>query len=489
MAQFPAPDGGIRSTSDPGVQGQAPAAGEGIRDEFGGVLSPTGTISSILGGVVESAAGEAEVDGAIVSILGGVVEIGLGFAEVDASGVSTLGGIVELAIAKSPITATAESILGGIVSQAEAGSASAGHAESILGPVVMGATAFTYAPARATQLARLTLTETDPDGRAGQLARLAISEITVPGRATQLTRLSVEEIQVQGDTTQLARLIVAGTVDCVTKWCQLWKIKRRDGQIFRFTSLDSDLEYGAEIYKSCGSLMPSASEESSEVGSVSSIELTGILSDESITEGDLYGGLYDDAFVTIWLVPFEGVDIPRRLAAGWIGAVQHGEKGWTGEITGPGSRLDQQALVVPFAPPCRWTFGDSRCTKDLTALQTAGVVLAATNRGAFVSDAPEPGLGSQWENGRVIWQTGRNAGLTCEVKTADFGGSADTQIVLWALAAFLPEPGDEFIMQPGCDLSAGTCKNVYSNHINFGGFEDVPGNDSIVETPISKIDS
>jgi uncharacterized phage protein (TIGR02218 family) len=66
---------------------------------------------------------------------------------------------------------------------------------------------------------------------------------------------------------------------------------------------------------------------------------------------------------------------------------------------------------------------------------------------------------------------------------------SDAEISLWALAPFLPEPGDEFIMQPGCDLSAATCKNVYSNLINFGGFKDVPGNDAITATPIAKVDT
>lgn len=343
---------------------------------------------------------------------------------------------------------------------------------------------------RTTQGVRLVVADADePTLRTTQAVRLVPVKVGAPMRTTQAVRLTVIKGVYPLRTTQAVRLTVAGVVPCVTQWQQLWTIERKDGVVFRFTSLDSDFDYFGATYKSCGSLMPSAAEESSELGSVSSIELTGILTDDGITEAALYGGLFDDAFVTIWLVPYVGNDSPRRLAAGWIGSVQHGEKGWTGEITGPGARLDQQALVVPYAAACRWTFGDSRCTKDLTALQTTGTVIEASNRGAFVSDAPEPGHGSQWENGRVIWQTGRNAGLTCEIKTADFGGSGDTEIVLWALAAYLPEPGDTFIMQPGCDLSAPTCKNVYANLINHGGFKDVPGNDSISETPIAKIDS
>lgn len=344
--------------------------------------------------------------------------------------------------------------------------------------------------ARLTQGVRLVPTSGEGgQERLTQAVRLSLGAISPPVRDTQQVRLAVAAGRYPARVTQTVRLTAASAVACVTMWQQLWEITRTDGVVFRFTSLDADFALGARVFKTCGSLTPSATEESSAIGTVSNIELQGILADDSITEADLYGGLFDDAFVEVWLWPFAGAETPRRIAAGWMGSVQHGEQGWSGDITGPGARLDQQSLVVPFAPACRWTFGDFRCTKDLTALQTTGTVLEAANRGLIFTDAVEPGHGSQWENGRVIWQTGRNAGVTCEIKLADFAGTGDTEISLWALCPFLPEPGDEFIMQPGCDLSAATCKNVYANLINFGGFKDVPGNDAITATPIAKIDT
>lgn len=346
--------------------------------------------------------------------------------------------------------------------------------------------------ARISQVARITVGKGPSAARDSQAARLTVGSITGgPAAGAQISqgvRLIVAQVLVPAQITQAVRLVVAQAVPCVTYWQQLWTITRRDNVVFRFTSLDTNFKQGALVYRSCGSLQPSASEESSEVGSVASMELSGILADDSITEADLYGGLFDDAFVEVWLVPFRGNDLSRRLAAGWIGAVQHGEQGWTGEVTGPGAKIDQQALVVPYAPACRWVFGDSRCTKDLAALQTTGAVVEVGNRGNFVTDAVEPGDGSQWANGRVIWQTGRNAGVTCEIKEADFAGTGDTAVDLWALCPFLPEIGDTLVMQPGCDLSDTTCKNVYGNLINFGGFNEVPGNDALAETPIAKVD-
>jgi uncharacterized phage protein (TIGR02218 family) len=360
-----------------------------------------------------------------------------------------------------------------------------GYVSMVFGAGAASSSGPDLAPGRVTQAVRQAVTIGTSKARVTQAFRLTLGQIRPPARVTQAHRLSICVIVPPARITQALRLTVARGVDCVTHWCQCWTITRRDGVVFRFTSLDSDFHLGALVYKSCGSLQPSASEESSQVGSVSNMELTGILADDSITEEELFGGLFDDARVEVWLHPFQGTETPRRLAAGWIGSVQHGEQGWTGEVTGPGAKIDQQALVVPYAPACRWVFGDFRCTKDLTALQTTGSVSAVGNRGLFEGDAPDPAQGSQWANGRVIWTSGRNAGVTCEVKSVDFATGA---IELWALCPFLPELGDDYTLQPGCDLSETTCKSVYGNLINFGGFAEVPGNDALASTPIAKID-
>lgn len=283
--------------------------------------------------------------------------------------------------------------------------------------------------------------------------------------------------------------VLANSIPCVTAWAQCWRIERRDGQVFCFTSLDQDLTWKGEPYLSCNSLDPSASESASTLGSVGNIELEGIIASEAITEGDLYGGLYDDAFVEVWLVPWdEGTtEVPKRIAAGWTGALSQGESGFKMEVLGPGARLGQQALVQSFTPTCRRVFGSPQtdlppggCGVDIEALAITGTVLSALERGSFVADLSSESTGSQWANGRVRWTAGANVGQVCEVKEVDF---ATGLVTLWALAAYVPEYGDAFDLLPGCDLiKTGGC-TVYNNVINFGGFDAVPGQDSLLETP------
>lgn len=334
--------------------------------------------------------------------------------------------------------------------------------------------------------------------RVTQATRLIPASGGGDARATQIPRLLVAGVHADARATQAVRLIVADRVQCVTRWTQLWRITRRDGEVFRYTALDEDFLWGTETFKTCGSLQASAAQDVSAVGQVSSQELQGIFKDDGITEAALYGGLFDDAFVEVWLVAYEGTESPRRLAAGWTGNLSHEEGTFNMEVVGPGAKIDQQALVQVYGPGCRWVFGSPQCGYDREARKITGTVTASLSRGSFIGQAETGSSGSaelssdegalQWADGLVRWITGPNAGIECEVKTADFesGGIA---VELWDLAAFLPGPGDEFELLPGCDLSFPTCRDVYHNAINFGGFKDVPGEDAVMQTPDAKVDS
>lgn len=338
----------------------------------------------------------------------------------------------------------------------------------------------------ASQIASLSLVLPDrPPTRASQVSALALAEPPPPPvRASQAAILTIGEIVPDVLASQMATLVLGHGSACVTERCQIWKITRRDGRVFRYTSHDRPVFYGGQTYSACRSLNPSASENASTLGSVGNMELLGIIDDEGISEADLYGGLFDDAFVTVDLITWgRGTEVPRRLAAGWTGSLSQGETGFKMEVLGPGARLEQQALVQMVTPGCRWVFGSKECGVDVEALKLAGAVVSANTRGAFVATLPASPAERQWENGRVRWTSGVNAGQITETKTVDFETG---QVVLWASTGFLPEPGDTFDLIPGCDFNRDGGCTVYANVINFGGFPDLPGADAILETPVAK---
>jgi len=324
-----------------------------------------------------------------------------------------------------------------------------------------------------------------------QQAVLVVGEVVPTARASQQAVLAAGYVVPPVAVSQQAVLAAADGSPCVTRRADIWRITRKDGVVMAFTSHDEPITFMGVTATPCGSLNPSAVEQASEIGGVGNMELEGLVTSDKITEEELYGGVYDDAYVEVWRVSwdpsFKGS--PERLAAGWWANLQHGPTGFSVEVLGPGSRLQQQSLVQMVTPGCRRIFGSPQgelppggCGVDLEARKRTGQLTAVRNRARFTATIDAGPDSPQWANGTLTFLAGPNAG-SYEVKSVDFGTG---EIVLWAPTPYLANVGDAFELKPGCDKLKATCK-LYDNFINFGGFPDLPGTDAISETPDAKL--
>lgn len=290
--------------------------------------------------------------------------------------------------------------------------------------------------------------------------------------------------------TQLSAILLTDNVSCVTKWTQCWSITRADGEVYAFTSLDQNIVFRGVTYKACDSLSATATEMASNAGSTGSMELNGIISDTSITETDLAGGLFDGAEIEAWMVPWEnsGGEIPFMLLRGTMGDVKRGTIQFSAEIITDGAVMQQKPLLDTYTPGCPYKLGDSRCTFDLDSLEISGSVTALTvptspnssDKRVFL-DSTRTEDDGYFEFGEITWTTGDNAGLSSEVK--DFNG---TTFVLWDPMINPIQIGDAYTAKPGCNKAKSTCKTKFNNLINFGGFPDVPGEDKLYKSPDAK---
>lgn len=275
-------------------------------------------------------------------------------------------------------------------------------------------------------------------------------------------------------------------VPCGSRWAQVWKITRADGEAFRFTSLDRNLDWRGETYEACDSLVPSASESANEVGTVGNMELAGIVAALSVSPADLEAGRFDGAYVEAWLVPWQGTDNPKALLTGTFGKVEHGEDGFKVELVGDGGRLLQTPLVDTLQPGCRWVFGDSRCGKDLGPLTVTGTVDIGEGQRGF-TDAARAEAAGYFDYGRVTFTSGDNNGLSAEIKDHLAGGV----FTLWPRLASPVSAGDTYSMTPGCTnlkASVGGTNGctAWARIVAYGGFDTVPGGDALGETPAVK---
>lgn len=282
--------------------------------------------------------------------------------------------------------------------------------------------------------------------------------------------------------------VLCSTSPCGTKWAQIWTITRTDGEVFRFTSLDRDLEHGGQTYQACDSLVPSASEAVSRVDEAGSMDLSGALSRDGIDPQALYAGLFDGAEVQAWLVPWSGEGRPRLLLKGTFGSVEQGETGFKVELLGDGAKLQQTPLVRLLQPGCWKEFGDRFCTKDLGPLTVTGTVDSGSGLRAF-TDAARVETPGYFRRGRVTFTTGDNAGISAEIKEHSSGGEFE----LWPRLPFVISAGDQYEMTPGCTNLTETvdgCNGCtdWANLLNYGGAKHVPGGDKRSSPKVTRSD-
>lgn len=330
--------------------------------------------------------------------------------------------------------------------------------------------------------------------RTSQAVTLALVDGIADARTSQSAALVLYRESQPTMISQSVVLALASVAPCVSYRCQCWKITRRDNQIFAFTTHDRAVVFQGVTHNPCHSLKASAFESGiiSGDGGIGDAEIEGILSDDSITEKDLAGGLFDSAKIEVWQVSWGDVtDTPRRLAKGIIGKTTQGGITYEAEMLSTGAKLSQRPLLDTVTPGCRFTVGDGRCPVNLAALAVFGAVSAVLERNALQRNRYRQFIDSSltqtngyFDFGNIYWVTGDNAGITSEVKS--YASSGDV-ITLWDVMPNEIQIGDTYIMTPGCDGRKATHTGKFGlTMASFGGFPDLPGLDAMIETPNAK---
>lgn len=254
----------------------------------------------------------------------------------------------------------------------------------------------------------------------------------------------------------------------------LWKITRKDGQVFGFTSHDVLISYGGTDYAPSSAFDASALPTNSDM-STDSLESTGLLDSEGITADDMEAGLWDGAAVELrrvnWADLTDGAEV---LRIGELGEVQRSGGMYRAEIRGLMYPL-QNNIGRSINPTCDAALGDARCGVDLDALKVSSAITTATSRRAFTASGLAQAA-AYFTAGEVVFTSGANDGLAMEVKDHDTGGVLALQLAL----PYDLQVGDTFDIVPGCDKTKPTCKAKFNNVPNFRGFSFVPGPDRVL---------
>lgn len=126
-----------------------------------------------------------------------------------------------------------------------------------------------------------------------------------------------------------------------------------------------------------------------------------------------------------------------------------------------------------FQAPCRHTLFDAGCTLSAGAFQVSGTVGAgSTGNTLYATLAQAAGYFSL---GRVVMTSGNNNTLARGVRFWD-----GAKFTLLSPFPFDLMAGDTFHVFPGCDKAFSTCRDKFSNTVNYGGTPTIPVAESMV---------
>ena len=269
-----------------------------------------------------------------------------------------------------------------------------------------------------------------------------------------------------------------------THVCHCWILERQDGQTLGFTDHDQVLAFdGITFLPQCGL---SARAVSSTTGlSVDNSEAAGVLSADAITEADIEAGRYDGAVVSTWLVQWDNPDARQLRFSGTIGEITRVAGAFQAELRGLSDPMNQSA-GRSYLKTCSAVVGDTACSVNLLdpAFSTEAEVQAVRDSQFFEFDGLATFNAKWFEGGMIEVQSGVAAGLSGLIRE-DAGDGGLRSIGLWQPVRAPIAVGDRVRLITGCDKRAQSCKEKFSNLINFQGFPEIPGDDWMLSVPRS----
>lgn len=261
-----------------------------------------------------------------------------------------------------------------------------------------------------------------------------------------------------------------------TSLCHAWLVTRADGVVFGFTDHDQTLRFDGLTFRAETGLSAHALQQTTGL-SVDNTEALGALSDSALTEADIKAGRFDGAEVQAWLVNWANVEDRVCVFRGHIGELRRAGGAFEAELRGLTDVLNQPMGRV-FQKPCGAILGDAACGVDLTqANHRAEVTLEEVEDARVFRFLGLEAYASGWfQFGTLTVLSGEALGLSEPIKrdTVDDGVRV---IELWHPLRAALATGDRLRLEVGCDKQATTCRNKFSNLINFQGFPDLPGDD------------
>ena len=268
-----------------------------------------------------------------------------------------------------------------------------------------------------------------------------------------------------------------------TTLCTLIKITRTDGQIYGFTDHDQDVTYLTVLYVASIGMDASAVETTGSLG-VGNLETRGFLTSLGVDQPSIAAGLWDYADVRVYRVNWADLTMgDEKAIRGWVGDISLGRDEFKNEVRSLAQKL-QSKIGELSSVKCRADLFDARCaivaTEGVWKFSAVSVSTVVVAQRQFTAAALTQAA-AFFTNGKVVWETGPNAGLAKEVKIHIASGN----ITLHEPMPYAFAIGNVFTIYAGCTKRySEDCLTKFANQIRFVGEPFIPGEDALIRGPL-----
>ncbi len=268
-----------------------------------------------------------------------------------------------------------------------------------------------------------------------------------------------------------------------TQLCRCWRVSRTDGMTFGFTDHDHDLHFDGQLFRASSGMDASALESATGL-SVDNAQALGALSDAAVREEDVRSGRFDRALIEHWLVDWERPELRVQLFRGEFGEIRRADGAFEVELRGLAERLNIP-VGRSILRSCDRILGDAKCCVEVGRPEfSAEAAARGDSRGTRMVAAGLGEFAPGWfTQGTLTWVAGANAGLGSVIKVDTQSSEGLRLLDLWQQPSQEVAAGDRFRLRAGCDKRPETCRQKFSNFLNFRGFPHIPGEDWVTAYP------
>jgi len=259
----------------------------------------------------------------------------------------------------------------------------------------------------------------------------------------------------------------------------LYTIRLSSGQVLRYTDADVMINYSGNNYSASGPLIKRTgirTVRGIEVDTLN-ITFTAGLQDTVLGEpiipfiiGRGFDGALielDRAFMPDWGQPVVGA-VPRFV--GRVADVDPANREQaTLQVKSPLELLDTKVPRGVYQPACLRTVYSADCGVNRALFETVGTVQAGGNTDRLILSNLVADLG-YFDQGVIRFTSGGNAGVARTVRRQTGDGTVTLILGLPAV----PQPGDQFLIYPGCPRTLDACTNKFNNRSRYRGFPYIP---------------